>query len=117
MSNASVLIVDDEVGMRSFLTKTLQPYCALVEEASTASQAAIKLDETRFHVVILDNLMPGQTGIEWLVEQRQIGFFGEAILITAYADLETAMRWLEIRKRSGKLKIYCVAARCLIPMF
>lgn len=91
MSSASVLIVDDEVGMRSFLTKVLQPYCALVEDASTASQAATKLDETRFDVVILDNLMPGQTGIEWLAEQRQIGFFGEAILITAYADLETAI--------------------------
>lgn len=91
IASASILVVDDEIGMRSFLTKTLRPYCALVEEATTVEEAAIKLDETRFDVVVLDNLMPGQTGIEWLTQQRQIGFFGEAILITAYADLETAI--------------------------
>lgn len=119
MKSAAILIVDDEIGMRSFLTKTLQPLCGLVEEATTAAQAATKLDETRFDIVILDNLMPGQTGIEWLTEQRKIGFFGEAILITAYADMDTAIAALRAGAMDFLLKpfranqILSAIARCL----
>lgn len=91
MSGASILIVDDEAGIRNFIRKTLIPYCAHVEEASSAIEAAEKLDKTRFDVVILDNIMPGQSGVEWLLDQRKIGFFGEAIMITAFADLDTAI--------------------------
>lgn len=82
-------------------------------------QHIAKLDETRFDIVILDNLMPGQTGIEWLTEQRQIGFFGEAILITAYADLETAIAALRAGAIDFLLKpfranqILSAIARCL----
>jgi DNA-binding NtrC family response regulator len=38
--------------------------------------------------------MPGKTGVEWLAEQHRIGFFANAILMTAYADLETAIEAL-----------------------
>ena len=119
MAAASILIVDDEVGMRNFLTKTLAPHCAKVEEATTAAEATIKLDKTRFDIVILDDLMPGQTGIEWLTEQRKIGFFGEAILITAYADMDTAIAALRAGAIDFLLKpfranqILSAIARCL----
>lgn len=88
---ASILVVDDETGIRNFLVKTIGKHCACIEEAATAQEATAKLDQNRFDIVILDNVMPGQTGIDWLAEQRHIGFFGEAILITAFADLETVI--------------------------
>lgn len=91
LAEASILVVDDEAGIRNFLVKTIGQHCLKIEEASTTIEASLKLDNTRFDVVILDNIMPGQTGIDWLAKQRQIGFFGEAILITAFADLETVI--------------------------
>jgi DNA-binding NtrC family response regulator len=91
LARASVLIVDDEPGMRNFLTKTLSPRCKRVEQAESADAAARLLDSHHFDLVILDNIMPGKTGLQWLREQRRVGFFGDAILITAYADLETAI--------------------------
>lgn len=91
LSGASVLVVDDEIGMRNFLVKTLTPACAFVAEASTTVEASQQLDKHRFDVVILDNVMPGQSGVDWLAEQHRIGFFSDAILITAFADLETAI--------------------------
>lgn len=91
LAEASILVVDDEAGIRNFLVKTVGPHCHKIEEASTAKEASLKLDNTRFDIVILDNIMPGQTGIDWLTKQRQIGFFGEAILITAFADMETVI--------------------------
>lgn len=91
LSAASVLVVDDEIGMRNFLVKTLTPVCAFVADAATTAEATKLLDQHRFDIVILDNVMPGQRGVDWLTEQHRIGFFSEAILITAHADLETAI--------------------------
>ena len=94
LQQASILVVDDEVGIRNFLVKTIGKHCALIEEASTTKEATAKLDIRRFDIVILDNIMPGQSGVEWLAEQRQVGFFGQAILITAFADLEAVINAL-----------------------
>jgi DNA-binding NtrC family response regulator len=91
LARASVLIVDDEPGMRNFLTKILEPRCKRVEQADGAAAAEKLLDGNHFDLVILDNIMPGKTGLQWLREQRRVGFFADAILITAYADLETAI--------------------------
>src|SRR5690606_12790923 len=94
LAQASILVVDDEPGMRNFLMRTLGPRCKLIEEAADTEEASRKLDQQHFDVVILDNIMPGKTGVEWLAEQRAIGFFADAILMTAYADLDTAIQAL-----------------------
>jgi DNA-binding NtrC family response regulator len=91
LAQASILVVDDEPGMRNFLVKTLRPRCKLIEEAADTNEASRKLDTRHFDVVILDNVMPGKTGLNWLAEQRTIGFFADVILMTAYADLDTAI--------------------------
>ena len=95
LSQASILVVDDEPGMRNFLVKILKPRCRNVAEAVDTNEASKLMDEGHYDVVILDNILPGQNGLEWLREQRKVGFFADAILITAYADLETAIRALQ----------------------
>ena len=90
----SILVVDDEPGMRNFLVKILGPRCKRVEQAANTDEASRLLDESHFDIVILDNVMPGKSGLEWLSEQRKVGFFADAILITAFADLETAIQAL-----------------------
>ncbi|SNS27340.1 sigma-54-dependent transcriptional regulator [Tropicimonas sediminicola] len=91
LSGASVLVIDDEPGMRNFLTKVLEPRVKRVEQAASPREATQKLDGAHFDLLILDNLMPGMKGLDWMDEQRRKGFFGDTILITAYADLETAI--------------------------
>lgn len=91
LKQASILVVDDEPGMRNFLVKTLSPYCRFVAEAEDAGAAGAVLAERHFDVMILDNMMPGQKGIEWLAEQRSKGGFTDTIMVTAFADLETAI--------------------------
>jgi DNA-binding NtrC family response regulator len=92
LAKASILIVDDEPGMRNFLMRTLETRCAFVDEAADTAEATKKMDERHFDIVILDNIMPKKTGLEWLAEQRAIGFYADAILMTAYADLDTAIQ-------------------------
>lgn len=91
LARASVLVVDDEPGMRNFLVKTLAPHCLVVEQADGVVPAEALMARRHFDVVILDNMMPGRTGIEWLGEQRRQGTLADTIMITAYADLETAI--------------------------
>ncbi|KEJ88646.1 sigma-54-dependent transcriptional regulator [Sulfitobacter donghicola] len=96
LAGASILIVDDEVGMRHFLQKILLPRVKRVELAGSAAEATKHLDNAHFDVVILDNLMPGKTGLNWVKEQRQIGLYADVIMMTAYADLETAIAALRV---------------------
>lgn len=90
----SVLIVDDEQGMRNFLVKTLVPRCQSVSSASSAEEAAALLRSHHVDLIILDISLPGQDGVSWLKELRDQGFSGEVILITAFADLDTAIEAL-----------------------
>lgn len=119
LAQASILIVDDEPGMRNFLMRTLGPRCKRIEEAADTDEATRKLDRHHFDVVILDNIMPGKNGVDWLAEQRAIGLFADAILMTAFADLETAIRALRAGAADFVLKpfrsnqILNAVARCL----
>ncbi len=119
LAQASILVIDDEPGMRNFLVRTLGPRCKLIELAVDTEEAGRKLDAQHFDVVILDNIMPGKNGVEWLAEQRAIGFFSDAILMTAYADLETAIQALRagavdfVLKPFRSNQILNAVARCL----
>lgn len=94
LAAARILIVDDEPGMRHFLGKTLRPICRLVDEAADAGAAERLLAAGQYDVMLLDNLMPGQRGLDWLQDQRGRGGFTDTIMITAYADLQTAIQAL-----------------------
>ena len=119
LAQASILIVDDEPGMRNFLVRVLKPRCKRLEEAADAQEASRKLDERHFDVIILDNIMPGKCGIDWLVQQRSIGLFADVILMTAYADLDTAIQALRagvvdfVLKPFRSNQLLNAVARCL----
>jgi DNA-binding NtrC family response regulator len=122
LRHASILVVDDEPGMRHFLVRTLGPRCKMIAEAGDAEEASRKLDDHHFDVVILDNILPGKNGIEWLAEQRELGFFPNAILITAYANLDTAIQALRagvldfVLKPFRSNQILNAVSRCLERM-
>ncbi|WP_020180400.1 sigma-54 dependent transcriptional regulator [Methylopila sp. M107] len=119
LAQARVLVVDDEPGMRNFLVRTLEKRCARVEAVGDTVAAGRLLDAEHFDLIILDNIMAGRTGLEWLGELRRDGFFNEVILITAFADLETAIEALRAGAADFVLKpfrtkqILNAIARCL----
>ncbi len=92
--SAAVLVVDDEPGMRNFLSKALRPHCALVETADSAETAEALRRRYHFDLMILDIRLPGQSGVEWLNELRAQDVRSDVIVMTAYADLETAIQAL-----------------------
>jgi DNA-binding NtrC family response regulator len=87
----SVLVVDDEEGMRNFLERTLVRRCGMVQSAADAEHAAALMARLHFDLLVLDIALPGKSGIEWLHELREHGYTGDVILVTAFADMETAI--------------------------
>lgn len=92
--NAVVLVVDDEPGMRNFLVKTLEPRVGRVLEAGSAEEAEALIARHRIDLFILDITLPGKSGIALLKDLRAAGQPGEVVLITAFADLDTAIEAL-----------------------
>ncbi len=87
----AVLVVDDEEGLRSFLYRALSARGAQVETADSAEAAAALLADAHFDAIVLDIALPGKAGIEWLYELRAGAYSGDVILITAFADMDTAI--------------------------
>ena len=92
--HAAVLVVDDEPGMRHFLERTLAPRVGHVACAESAEEADALVQRHRFDLVILDIALPGKSGLQWLRELRASGIASDVVLITAFADLETAIEAL-----------------------
>ena len=107
--HAAVLVVDDEPGMRNFLVKTLLPRTGQVMSAGSAEEAQDLLQRHRFDLVILDITLPGKSGITLLQEMRAQGNPCEVVLITAFADLDTAIEALRAGAGDFLLKPFRVA--------
>ncbi|NIR31980.1 MAG: sigma-54-dependent Fis family transcriptional regulator [Gammaproteobacteria bacterium] len=89
--NASILIVDDEPGMRNFLRRALEKRCALLEVADSVETAEAIRQRCHFDLMIVDIRLPGRSGVEWLCELREREVRTDVIVMTAYADLDTAI--------------------------
>jgi len=91
MRLSSVLIVDDEPGIRNFLQRGLQKYFGLVETAGDADAAEVLHQRCYFDLIIADIRLPGRSSVEWVTELREQGGHTGVIFMTAHADLETAI--------------------------
>jgi DNA-binding NtrC family response regulator len=106
--HAAVLVVDDEPGMLHFLQKTLAARVGQVFTAGSAEDAQGLLQQHRFDLVILDIALPGKSGLELLREMRAQGNHSEVVLITAFADLDTAIEALRAGASDFLLKPFRV---------
>lgn len=88
------LVVDDEEGIRSFLARTLERRGWRVETAESAEDAAALLADRHVDVIALDVALPGRSGLDWLKQLDEAGFPGEVVLMTAFADMQTAIEAL-----------------------
>ncbi len=87
----SILIVDDEPGIRNFLQRGLEKHFGLVELVGDVQEAEALRQRCHFDLIIADIRLPGKSGVEWVTELRGQGSTAAVIFITAHADLETAI--------------------------
>lgn len=105
----SVLVVDDEPGMVNFIQRAMQSRCGEVVTAGSAEEAERQVATQRFDLIVLDIALPGITGVNWLKQLRERGINSEVILMTAYADVETAIDALRAGASDFLLKPFSLA--------
>ena len=89
VSKAKILIIDDDYGPRESL-RILLKYDYDVIVASSVADGLEQLKANDVDTIILDNRMPGRTGMEALGDIRQINTIVSIIMLTGYGTLETA---------------------------
>src|SRR5713101_8995700 len=87
---ASLLIVDDELSMRQFLTHLFQRDGHAIRVSGNGRQALAMLREQAADVIISDVKMPDMGGIDLLRAARELHPDVEVIMMTAFANEQTA---------------------------
>lgn len=89
-----ILVVDDESGIRYFLTETLNAIGYQVVSADSGEAALALIASQSFDLALVDLRLPGMGGLEVLAALRQQSPDTTIIVLTAHASLETAVEAL-----------------------
>ncbi|CAN5588629.1 FAD-dependent oxidoreductase [soil metagenome] len=95
-----ILLVDDEPAVLAAVARDLQPHYGDRFRTLRADSGAaaletlrrLKLRETPVALLLVDQRMPGMTGVEFLTEAIKLYPDVKRVLLTAYADTEAAIR-------------------------
>ena len=94
-NNLHILVVDDDDRIRDLLKDYLSENNYIVSTAENADEARSKLQFLRFDIMILDVMMPGQSGYEFTKEiKKEIKI--PIILLTAKGEVENRIKGLEL---------------------
>ncbi len=93
--NAHILVVDDDNGIRSLVKKYLNENNFLVTTANNAEDATEKIGIIEFDLIILDIMMPGKSGLEF-IQENQNKLHTPIILLTAKGEATERVEGLEI---------------------
>ena len=92
---AHILVVDDDDGIRSLVKKYLNENNFLVTTANSAEDASEKIKIVKFDLIILDIMMPGQTGLEFIKDNKK-KLDSPVILLTAKGEASERVEGLEV---------------------
>ena len=92
---AHILVVDDDDGIRSLVKKYLNENNFLISTANSAEDAAEKIKIVKFDLIILDIMMPGKSGLEFIKENKK-KIDTPIILLTAKGEANERIVGLEI---------------------
>ena len=92
---AHILVVDDDEGIRSLVKKYLIENKYLITTAESAEDASEKVKIIKFDLIILDIMMPGKSGLEFIQESKN-KLDTPIILLTAKGQANERVEGLEI---------------------
>jgi two-component system response regulator FlrC len=117
---ARILVVDDEPGIREFLSDTLEADGHEVAQAADGAEAARLVDERAFDLVLTDLKMPKLEGMALVRKLRAEQPEVEVIVLTAHGSVSSAVEAMRVgafeylqKPLSGPDELSLVAARTL----
>lgn len=91
-----ILLIDDDADLTHFLRSELERRGYAVACLDCGERGPELLARERFDVVLLDNKMPGMSGIEFLSAVQDLGLYLPVILMTGYATTDTAIQAMNL---------------------
>jgi two-component system phosphate regulon response regulator OmpR len=92
---AHILVVDDDDGIRSLIKQYLNENNFLVTTSNSAENAEEKILIVKFDLIVLDVMMPGKSGLEF-IKDNKFKIDTPIILLTAKGETEDRVGGLEI---------------------
>ena len=92
---AHILVVDDDDRIRDLVKQYLNENNYLVSTSSSAEDAQKKVDTIKFDLIVLDIMMPGKSGLEFTIENKN-KLYTPIILLTAKGEAEERIHGLEV---------------------
>ncbi|MFN8005973.1 MAG: sigma-54 dependent transcriptional regulator [Terriglobia bacterium] len=92
MARNTILIVDDEVGIRKSLTAVLRDEGYRVEAAESGEACLSLLENKTFELILLDIWLPGMDGLETLAALKKMGVSASVVMISGHGTIETAVK-------------------------
>ena len=92
---AHILVVDDDDGIRSLVKRYLNDNNFLVTTADSAENASEKIKIVKFDLIVLDIMMPGKNGLEFIQDHKK-KMDTPVILLTAKGEASERVQGLEI---------------------
>ena len=92
---AHILVVDDDDGIRSLVKKYLNENKYLVTTSANAEDASKKIKIIKFDLIILDIMMPGKNGLQFIQENKK-KLETPIILLTAKSEPNERIEGLEV---------------------
>ena len=91
-----ILIVDDEETIRLSLEEALKDLGYSISTAATGHIALEKVKEYKPQIVFLDMRLAGENGLDILPKIKKIDKKVEVIIMTAYGDINTAVKAIKL---------------------
>ncbi len=92
---AHILVVDDDDGIRDLVKQYLIQNNFVVTTANSAEDASEKIGIVKFDLIVLDIMMPGKSGLEFTIENKN-NLNTPIILLTAKGEASDRVEGLEI---------------------
>jgi len=94
--NPTILVVDDEPGVRSALSGVLRDEGYTVEAVSTGEACLERLTRAPVDLIVLDVWLPGMDGLATLARLRERQVDAQVVLISGHGNIESAVRAIKM---------------------
>jgi DNA-binding response OmpR family regulator len=92
MSSTRILVVDDEVSLRTTMAELLSAEDREIVTAGSGEEALAYLDDDHFDLIIVDLVMPGIDGLQVMDVAQKLSPQTKVIMLTAYGTLDSAVQ-------------------------
>ncbi|HAR42239.1 MAG TPA: DNA-binding response regulator [Bdellovibrionales bacterium] len=90
-----ILVVEDEKKMADFIRRGLSEAGYSIDLAETGPAAETQVAENAYKLIVLDVMLPGQSGLDTARHLRDAGFSGPILMLTALSGTQDKVQGLD----------------------